>query len=88
MYKKTNVYLFIITEVLSSLEEISHQTLVGGWEEQTMWSSLKNEWYVRSTLAKELTVATGVIQSSSNELSTPISVSVKCKQMENLMHIC
>ena len=35
-----------------------------------------------SILAKELTTATRVTQSSSNELSTPVSVSVKCKQME------
>ena len=33
-------------------------------------------------LAKELMVATRVMQSTSNELSTSVSASVKCKQME------
>ena len=33
-----------------------------------------------STLAKELKATTRVLQSSSNELSTPVSDSVKCKQ--------
>ena len=28
------------------------------------------------------------MQSSSNKLSTPVSVSVKCKQMENFLNIC
>ena len=35
-----------------------------------------------SNLLKELTVATCVIQDSTNELSTSVSDSVKCKQME------
>ena len=35
---------------------------------------------VLSTLAKELTAANRVMQSSSNELSTQISDSAKCKQ--------
>ena len=35
-----------------------------------------------STFPKELTVATRVMQSSSNELSTPVSDSAKCKQMK------
>ena len=35
-----------------------------------------------SNLAKELTVTTRVLQRSSNELSTSLSVSVNCKQME------
>ena len=33
-------------------------------------------------LAKELMVATHVMQSTSNKLSTLVSASVKCKQME------
>ena len=33
-------------------------------------------------LAKELTVATRVMQSSSNEISTPVFDLVKCKQKE------
>ena len=33
-----------------------------------------------STLAKELTTATHVVQSSSYELSTPVSSKAKCKQ--------
>ena len=35
---------------------------------------------VAITLAKELTVATHVMQISSNDLSTPVSDSAKCKQ--------
>ena len=35
-----------------------------------------------STLAKELTVATSVMQISSNEWSTSVSDNVKCKQKE------
>ena len=35
---------------------------------------------VLSTLAKELTAATRVMQSSSNEQSTQLSDSTKCKQ--------
>ena len=33
-----------------------------------------------STVGKELKAATRVMQSSSNELSSPVSDSVKCKQ--------
>ena len=33
-----------------------------------------------STLAKELTASTRVMQSSSDELRTPVSNSAKCKQ--------
>ena len=36
-----------------------------------------------NTLVKELTAATCVIQSSSNELSTSVSDSIKCKQKES-----
>ena len=35
-----------------------------------------------STQTKELTVVTHVMQISSNKLSTPVFISVKCKQME------
>ena len=34
----------------------------------------------RNSLAKESTAATRVMQSSSNELSSPVSESAKCKQ--------
>ena len=40
-----------------------------------------------TTYVNELTVATNVMQSTSNELSFSVSVSVKYKQTENLMHI-
>ena len=40
-----------------------------------------------STLEKELTVSTRVMQTSSNKLSTLVHVNVKCKQIENLIHI-
>ena len=35
-----------------------------------------------NSLAKELTVATCIMQTTSNELSTPVPVSAKCKEME------
>ena len=35
-----------------------------------------------NNLAKKLTVATRIMQNSSNEPSTPFSVAVKCKKME------
>ena len=40
-----------------------------------------------STLAKELTVTTRVMQSSSYELNTSVSVSVECKTKRKLKHM-
>ena len=45
-------------------------------------SILVSLWTFQPTLAKELTVATHVMKTSSIELSTSVSDSVKCKQTE------
>ena len=60
--------------VFSKTEELWYNETVYGWRH--ICSTFRG----LSTLAKELTVATHVMQSSFNELRTSVSDSVKCKR--------
>ena len=72
------IYIYIYIEascVSSHTEELWYNETVCPW--MTVYTLLSQGL---TFLEKELTAATPIMQSSSNELSTPVSSYIKCKK--------